>query len=96
MTAMVLIIKILVITPTMLVGAPIGIALSKTLPVMRILLIPRIPPWSIPVIRSDDIGRSIGIIRGPSVVITEKVIQNSIQKPITVVMDPRCIRTDPR
>jgi hypothetical protein len=96
MATMVLIIKILVITPSILVGAPIGILLSKTLPVMRILLIPRIPPRSIPVIRSYDIDRSIGVIRSPSIVIAEKVIKDSIQKPIAVVIGPRCIRPNPR
>jgi hypothetical protein len=96
LATMVLIIKILAITLPMLMFAPIGIPLRKILPVIRIALIPGIPPGSIPVIRSDDIGGSIGVIRGPSIVIAEKVIEDPIQKPITVVIDPRCIRPNPR
>ncbi len=78
LATMVLIIKFLVVMLSILVSAPIGILLGKTLPVMRILLIPRIPPRSIPVIRSDDIRRSIGVIRGPAIVIAEKVIEDPI------------------
>jgi hypothetical protein len=96
LVTMVLIVKILVITLSVLVSAPIGIPLSKTLPVKRILLIPRIPPRRVPVIGSYDVGRRIGVIRGPSIVIAEKVIEDSIHKPITVVIDPRCIRPNPR
>jgi hypothetical protein len=93
---MVLSIKILVITLIVVVFAPIGILSLKILPVMRISLIPRIPPRLIPVIGSYNIGRRISVIRGPSILIAEKVLEDSIQKPISVVIDPRCIRPNPR
>jgi hypothetical protein len=54
MAAMVLMIKNLVITVTKPVVDPVGILSMKTCPVMRVSLIPRIPPGRIPVIRSDD------------------------------------------
>jgi hypothetical protein len=96
LAAMVLFIKFPVIMLRVFVLTPIGIPLRKTLPVMRVSLVPRIPPLSIPVIRPDDVGRGIGVIRGPAIVIAEKVIEDPIQKPIPVVIGPRCIRPDPR
>jgi hypothetical protein len=93
---MVLFIKILVIALTFSVSAPIGIRLLKLLIVLRISLIPRKPHRSIPVTGSQDISGRISVIRSPSVSGAEKVIQDAIQKPITVVIDPRRIRPDPR
>ena len=95
LATMVSIIKILVIMLTRLVCAPIGILSLKILPVMRILLIPRIPPWRIPVSGSNNIGGRISVIRGPSISIAEIVIQHSIQKPITVIKDPWRIGANP-
>src|SRR5208337_383386 len=95
LATMVLFIKILVITLTFSVSAPIGIRLLKLLIVLRISLIPRKPPRSIPVTGSDDISGSISVIWGPSVSGAEKVIEDAIQKPIAIVIDPRRIRPDP-
>ena len=75
LAAMVFIIKILVITLTNVMAAPIGILSLKTLPVMRIALIPRIPLRRIPVIGSDNIGGRIRVIRGPAILIAEELIQ---------------------
>jgi hypothetical protein len=76
LAAMVPVIKILVITLTSLVSAPIGMLLLKTLPVMRLSLIPLMPPRFIPGNRSDNIGRRISVIRGPSILRPEKIIQH--------------------
>jgi hypothetical protein len=75
LVVMVFIIKILVISLTNAMSAPIGIPLFKTLPVVRIALIPRIPLRRIPVIRSDNIGGRIRVIRGPAILIAEEMIQ---------------------
>ncbi len=75
---MVPIIKILVIPLTITVAAPIGIPLSKSLPVLRTLLIPRIPLRRIPIIGSYNIDRRISVIRGPSISIAIKIIQHAI------------------
>lgn len=75
---MVLIIKLLVITLTNTMAAPIGILLFKTLPVMGIAFIPGIPLRRVPGRRSHDIDRRISIIRGPAIFIAEKVIQYSM------------------
>ena len=91
-----MLIKILVITLTLSVSSPIGIRTPKILPVMRVALIPRVPPRLIPVRGSDNIGGRIGVIRGPAVLRAEKVIQEAIQKPVSVVIDPGRIRPDPR
>jgi hypothetical protein len=93
---MVLLIKILLITLTFPVSTPIRILPLKTLPVLRLPLIPRQPSRLIPVIGSDNIGGRIGVIGGPTVLRAEKIIQQSIQKPIAVVIDPWCIGSDPR
>jgi hypothetical protein len=74
-TAMVFIIKILVITLTNVMAAPIGILVFKILPVMRMALIPRIPFWRIPDIGSDNIGGRISVIGGPAILLAEKLIQ---------------------
>ena len=78
LATMVFIIKILVITLTNAMSAPIGILLFKILPVMRIALIPRIPLRRIPVIGSDNIGGRISVIRGPAILIAEELLQYSI------------------
>jgi hypothetical protein len=96
LATMVSIIKILVIMLTGLMFAPIGILPLKILPVMRILLIPGIPPWRIPVIGSYNIGGGISVIGCPSICIAEIVIQHSIQKPITVIKGPWRIGPNPR
>jgi len=95
LATMVLFIKILVITLTFPVSLPIGIRLLKLLIVLRISLIPRQPSRSIPVTGSDDISGSISVIWGPSVAGAVIVIQDAIQKPIAVVIDPWRIRPDP-
>ncbi len=96
LATMVLFIELPPITLTSSVLAPIGILSTKTLPVMRISLVPRIPPRGIPGFWSYDIGGSISVIRAPSVLRAEKVIQDAIQKPVAVVIDPRRIRPHPR
>ena len=78
LAAMVFIIKILVITLTNAMSAPIGILLFKSPPVMRIALIPHIPLRRIPVIGSDNIGGRISVIRGPAILIAEELMQYSI------------------
>ena len=78
LAAMVFIIKILVICLADAMSAPIGILLFKIPPVLRIALIPRIPLGRIPVIGSDDIGGRISVIRGPAILIAEKMLQYSI------------------
>ena len=75
---MVLIEKLLVITLTNAMAAPIGIPLFKILPVMRVVFIPDIPLRLIPLIGPDNIGRRISVIGGPAILIAEKVIQDSI------------------
>jgi hypothetical protein len=78
LAAMVFIIKILVISLTHPMSAPIGILLFESPPVMRIALIPRIPLRRIPDIRSDNIGGRISVIRGPAILIAEELLQDSI------------------
>jgi hypothetical protein len=75
---MVLIEKLLVITLTDAMAAPIRILLPKTLPVMGIVFVPDIPFRLIPLMRPDNIGRRISVIRSPAILIAEKVIQYSI------------------
>jgi hypothetical protein len=71
-------IESLVITLTFSVSAPIGIGPLKILPVMRVSLIPRPPLRLIPVIGSYNIDGRIRVIRAPSVLRAEKIIQQSI------------------
>jgi hypothetical protein len=78
MALMVPIIKTLVIVPTGMVSVPIGILSIKIFPVMGMSLIPCIPPRLIPVIGSDNIGSRVRIIWAPSILISEKVIENAI------------------
>jgi hypothetical protein len=75
---MVLFIELPPITLANPVSAPIGILSTKTLPVMRISPIPRQPPRGIPGSRSRNIGGRISIIRSPSVLRAEKIIQDAI------------------
>jgi hypothetical protein len=76
LAAMVPVIKILVIMLAGLVSAPIGILALKILPVMRMSLIPLMPPRFIPGNGSDNIGGWISVIRGPSMLRPEKIIQH--------------------
>jgi hypothetical protein len=92
---MVLLKKFLTITLTLAVSAPIRILPLKTLPVLRLSLIPCQPSRSIPGFGPDNIGGSISVIWGPTVIRTVKIVQDAIQKPITVVIDPRRIRPHP-
>jgi hypothetical protein len=78
LAAMVFIIKILVITLTNPMSAPIGILLFESPPVMRVALIPCIPLRRIPDLGSDNIGGRIRIIRGPAILIAEELIQYAI------------------
>jgi hypothetical protein len=75
--------------------APIRILPLKTLPISRLPLVPRHPSRSIPGLGSDNIAGRISVIRSPTVIGAVKIVQNAIQKPITVVVDPRRIRPDP-
>ena len=88
LAAMVPIIKILVIVLTNLVSAPFRMLSLKIIPVFRMSLIPRIPARRIPVIGSYNIDLRICVIRGKSNFRAEKVLQDSIQKPITFVKGP--------
>jgi hypothetical protein len=92
---MIPVIKILVITLTIMVVTPIRVSLRKGLHVLRMLLIPGIPPRLIPVSRSDNIGGRISIIRSPSILVAVKIIQQSIIKPISLIKNPRCVGPNP-
>jgi hypothetical protein len=78
LATMVHFIETLVITLTFSVSGPIGILSPEILPVMRVSLIPRIPLRPIPVIGSDNIGGRIRVIRSPSVLRSEKIIQQTL------------------
>jgi len=78
LSMMVLIIKILVIALAEAMAPPIWILLMKTLPVMRIVFIPGIPLRRIPDGGSDNIGGRIGVIRGPAILIAEKMVQYAV------------------
>ena len=92
---MVLLKKLLIITLTLPVFTPIRILPLKTLPVLRPPLIPRRPSRTIPVFGSDNITGRISVIWSPTLVRAVKIVQDAIQKPITVVIDPRRIRPHP-
>jgi hypothetical protein len=81
---------------TNLVSAPMRILSLKIIPVLRMSLIPRIPPRRIPVIGSYNIDLRICVIRGKSISRAEKVIQDSIHEPITFVKGPGRIIPNPR
>ncbi len=95
LATMVLFIKFLTIMLGMPVFTPIRILPLKTLPVLRPPLIPRRPSRTIPVFGSDNITGRISVIWSPTVVRAVKIVQDAIQKPITVVIDPRRIRPHP-
>jgi hypothetical protein len=78
LATMVHFIEPLVITLTFSVSGPIGILSLEILPVMRVSLIPRLPLQLIPVIGSYNIGGRIRVIRGPSVLRSEKIIQQTL------------------
>ena len=67
LATMVLIIEILVITLADAMSVPIGVLLFKSLPVMRVALIPRIPLRRIPDLGPDNVGGRIGVIRRPAI-----------------------------
>ncbi len=92
---MVLLKKFLTIMLTLPVSTPIRIVPLKTLPVSRLSLIPRQPSRSIPGLGSDNIVGRISVIWGPTVIRAVKIVQDAIQKPITVVVNPRRIRPHP-
>jgi hypothetical protein len=78
MAAMVFIIEILVITLAGMMFAPIGVPLFKSPPVMRMLLIPRMPMGRVPDLGPDNIGGRVSVIRGPAILIAEILVQQSI------------------
>jgi hypothetical protein len=92
---MVLVKELLIITLTLSVFTPIRILPLKTLQVLRLFLIPHLPSRSIPGPLSDNIVGRISVIWGPTVIRAVKIVQNAIEKPITVVIDPRRIRPHP-
>jgi len=96
LSGMVLLKKFLTIMLTLSVFTPIRILPVKTLPVLRPPLIPPQPSRSIPGFGSDNIAGSISVIWGPTVIRAVKIVQDAIQKPIPVVIDPRRIRPHPR
>lgn len=75
---MVPVVKILVIALAIMVRAPVGISLRKSLDILRMLLIPGVPVPPIPVSRPDNIGDGINVIRGPAMAIAVKIIQHAI------------------
>jgi hypothetical protein len=87
--------KFMTITLTLSVSMPIRILPPKTLPVLRASLIPRHPSRSIPDSGSYNISGRISVIWAPTVMRAEKIVQDAIQKPVTVVIDPRRIRPHP-
>ena len=78
LAGMIPVIEILVIMLTIMVGAPIGVSLRKSLHILRMLLIPVIPPRLIPVSRSHNISGRISIIRRPSIAIAVIIIQQAV------------------
>src|SRR5208337_1197410 len=93
---MIPVIELLVIMTAYLVFTPMRVAVLEISPVSRMGVIPPFPSWTIPVAGSDDIGFRIGVIRAPSIFWAKEVIQDAIQEPITVVIDPRGIGANPR
>ncbi len=88
LAAIVAIVKILVIVAAHLVIAPLRILALEIIPVLRMGLIPGIPPRRIPVPGSDDIDLRIGVVRGESNFRAEKVVENPIYKPVALVKGP--------
>ena len=93
---MVAIIEILFITLAGSMSGPIRVLSLEILPVMRVVLIPRMPLRRVPVCRPDNTGGRIGVIRGPAILSAVKIMQDAIQEPITLVKDPGRIRPHPR
>jgi len=92
---MVLLKKFLTIMLPLPVFTPMRILPMKTLPVLRSNIIPKKPSRTIPGFGSDNIVGRISVIRAPTVIGAVKIVQDAIQKPITVVIDPRRIRPHP-
>ena len=78
LAAMVPFIKSPVIMMTRPVSGPIGIGAGKIIPVHGVSPVPDIPPLTVPVWRSDNIGWCIRIIRSPAILRTEKVVQDAV------------------
>jgi hypothetical protein len=93
---MVPVIKTLVIMLTCRVFAPIGISLGKGLHILRVLMIPGGPPRRVPVGCSDNVGRRISVVRSPATLRAEKVVQQAIIKPVSLVEDPWGVGPNPR
>ncbi len=74
LAAMVLLKKLLTIMLTLPVFTPIRILPMKTLPVLRLSLIPRQPCRSIPFQGSVNIAGRISVIRGPTVIRAVKIV----------------------
>ncbi len=96
MPMMVVLIETLVVMVADLVIAPIGVTAMKILVVTWMGAIPVMPFRPIPVTGSDDVGLGIRIIRGPAISGAEKVLQDPILEPVTVVVDPWGVGTYPR
>jgi len=71
-------IEILAIMAALVVPPPVGIVTMKIFPVNRVGSIPAGPSGGIPVTGPGYIGAWIGVIRGPTIFIAEKVIQDAI------------------
>jgi hypothetical protein len=67
----------------------------KKVPVMGMSVIPGPPSGAVPISWSDDIEGGISVIGRPSVQGTKKVVQDAVQEPITIVVDPRRARPHP-
>jgi hypothetical protein len=93
---MVPVVKFLVINASDPMIVPIGILALKIRPVYRMGLIPVVPPGRIPLRRPHNVGGGIGVIRGPAILVAEEVIQDSIPKPIALIVDPGRIGPDIR
>ena len=78
LAVMVPVIKGLIIMVADPVVAPIGVVVVKMFPIDRMGLIPGVPSRSVPMSGPDNIGRRIGIIRGPAILWAKKVIQDAI------------------
>jgi hypothetical protein len=87
--------KFLTIMLTLPVFLPIRILPQKTPPVLRPSLKPCQPSRSIPCFGSDNIAGRISVIGGPTIFRAVIVVQDAIQKPITIVKDPRRIGPHP-
>jgi hypothetical protein len=75
---MVFLIEPPVITVTPVVIAPIGVGSMEIVPIIGTSRIPGVPLGGIPGRGSDDIGGSIGVIRGPAISGAEKVVEDAV------------------